>query len=194
MFGCKLNSQYNELRVVAGILRRSTVMCCLQLGLDMTVIGCLDSGAMLVSWCHESTHASVSVAPLPPLQAAVLLLTTVTAQCTAVSRSHIQTNTHFRSPMQNRAKMSLKISKNMTFEILFVSELSNLAINIKLQNLQIKLHSVVIVTMLILTMKIFDVLRHFSWHTDHIVEETTSAENCLDFARSCEIIPSGDGH
>ena len=48
--------------------------------------------------------------------------------------------------------------------------------------------------MLILTMKIFDVVLDFSWHMDHIVEETTSAENCLDLAQSCEIIPAGDGH
>ena len=164
-------------------------MCCLQFGLDMTVIGCLDSGAMLVlvSWCHECCSS-----PSSPSSPGSSLASH--NSYSPVSRSQLQTNTHFRSPMQNRAKMSLKISKNMTFEILFVSELSNLAINIKLQNLQIKLHSVVIVTMLVLTMKIFDVLRHFSWHTDHIVEETTSAENCLDLARSCEIIPSGDGH
>ena len=64
----------------------------------------------------------------------------------------------------------------------------------ELQNLQIKLHSVVIVTMLILTMKIFDVVLDFSWHRDHIVEGTTSAENWLDLAQSCEVIPQGDGH
>ena len=159
------------------------MMILLLLGLDMTVIGCLCSGAMLVSWCHDSTHASVA-----PLQQCVACF----SQQLQLSVKVTSTNQH-SLPLTNAksCKIVAKNNKNMTFESFFVSKLSNLAMNIKLQNLQIKLHSVVIVTMLILTMKIFDVVLDFSWRKLHIVEETTSAENCLDLAQSCEIIPQG---
>ena len=119
MFGCKLNSQLESRVEECEDMIHIGVMS--TIGSKLTVIGCCeDSGALLVSWCHETTHASVA-----PLHQCCF------SQQLQPSVKVTGTNQHslpLTNP-QNREKMSLKIrSKNMTFEIFSVSELSNLAI------------------------------------------------------------------